>query len=209
MPPDETKLIQDAQAGNLEAFNALVLIYQDSLYTLAYRIMGEPAAAADATQEAFITAYRKLHTYRGGSFKSWLGRIVTNVCYDTLRYHKRRPAIGFDDLPDAERDDGAPIPSPAESPEQAAQRAELNAAIQQCIGALSPEQRLVLVMSDVEGYNYQEIAQGAALSLGTVKSRLSRARNAMRECLQAVRELLPTEYRQSTKDRHTRHTKSS
>ena len=88
---DETRLIQDAQHGDIDAFNRLVLAYQDMVYNQAYRVMGEPFAADDATQEAFISAYRKIKTYRGGSFKAWLLRIVTNACYDELRRRKRRP----------------------------------------------------------------------------------------------------------------------
>ncbi|MFM8322850.1 MAG: RNA polymerase sigma factor [Chloroflexota bacterium] len=88
---DEAGLIHDAQGGDLDAFNRLVLAYQDLVYTQAYRMMGEPAPAEDAAQDAFIAAYRKLDTYRGGSFKAWLLRIVTNICYDELRRRKRRP----------------------------------------------------------------------------------------------------------------------
>lgn len=198
MQPDDQMLIQRTREGSLDAFNQLVLRYQDRVYTLAYRIMGEPASAADAAQEAFITAYRKLDTYRGGSFRAWLMRIATNTCYDTLRYQKRRPATSFEDMPEAERDDGPPIPAPNDTPEQAMQQQELNAAIQDCIHALKPDQRVALVMCDVEDYSYQEIADTVQASLGTVKSRISRARQAVRECLQVVRELLPTEYRQDS-----------
>jgi RNA polymerase sigma-70 factor (ECF subfamily) len=88
---DEVELIQYAQKGDLDAFNRLVLAYQDMVYNQAYRVIGESDAAEDATQEAFISAYRKIHTYRGGSFKAWLLRIVTNACYDELRRRKRRP----------------------------------------------------------------------------------------------------------------------
>src|SRR5688572_21123641 len=90
--PEEQALIQAAQRGKVNAFNTLVLRYQDMIYTLVYRIMGEPASASDATQEAFITAYRRIDTYRGGSFRAWLARIATNTCYDELRRLKRRPA---------------------------------------------------------------------------------------------------------------------
>jgi RNA polymerase sigma-70 factor, ECF subfamily len=197
MQPDEPTLIRRAQGGDLDAFNTLVLAYQDRIYTLAYRIMGSHPPAADAAQDTFIAAYRKLTTYRGGSFKSWLMRIATNTCYDALRYQKRRPATAFEDLPGADIADGPSIPDSAETPEQAAQRAELNQVIQDCITALQPDQRVALVMCDVEGYSYQEIAETAGTTLGTVKSRISRARKAVRECLQGVRELLPSEYRQS------------
>lgn len=193
--PDDQTLITRAQSGDLDAFNSLVLRYQDAVFTVTYRIMHDSGSAADAAQDTFITAYRRLETYRGGSFRSWLLRIATNTCYDLLRYHKRRPATGLDDLVGEDYDDGPPIPDTADSPEEAAQKGELSAAIQQCIGALKDDQKIVLVMSDVEGFSYQEIAETVGAQLGTVKSRLSRARAALRNCLQGVKELLPAEYR--------------
>lgn len=195
MAEDEAQLIRDAQAGDLEAFNALVLRYQDSVYSVTFRIMGDASSADDGTQEAFINAYRRLDTYRGGNFRAWLLRVATNTCYDILRYHKRRPATAVDDLPGGETDDGPPLPDNAQTPEEAFQQTELSNAIQECINALSDDQRVVIVMSDIEGYNYQDIADAIETQLGTVKSRLSRARSNMRKCLQAFQELLPAEYR--------------
>lgn len=192
---DELTLIQRARTGSLDDFNTLVLRYQDRIYTAAYRLLGEPAAAADAAQEAFIRAYRRIDSFNGDNFAGWLGRIVTNICYDELRRGKRRPATSLEELPGADYDDGPALPDEGETPEEAAQRAELNRAIQDCIGALQANQRTVLVMSDVQGMSYQEIADAAGINSGTVKSRLSRARLAMRDCLQAFRELLPAEYR--------------
>ena len=194
-PKDEPTLIARAKRHDLAAFNTLVLAYQDAVFSLTYRIMGDEMSAADATQDAFITTYRRLETYRGGNFRAWLFKIATHTCYDALRYQKRRPATALDELADAEYDDGPPIPDPGLTPEQAVQNHELNAAIQDCINGLNAEQRLVLVMCDIEGYSYQEIADTVNTQIGTVKSRLSRARAGMRQCLQAVAELLPAEYR--------------
>jgi RNA polymerase sigma-70 factor (ECF subfamily) len=195
MSMDENTLITNAQAGDLDSFNSLVLTYQDAVYTLSYRIMGEPARAADAAQEAFITAYRRLETYNGGNFRAWLMRIATNTCYDHLRYEKRRPATGLDDLAGEEFDDGPPIPDDTPTPEEAMQSNELSQAIRGCIQTLQDDQRIALVMSDVEGFSYQEIADVVGVQLGTVKSRISRARSALRGCLQGFKELLPTVYR--------------
>jgi RNA polymerase sigma-70 factor (ECF subfamily) len=192
---DENKLIHAARHGDIDAFNRLVLAYQDTAYTVAYRIIGEPDAAADATQEAFISAYYKLDQFQGERFKSWLLRIVTNACYDELRRRQRRPAASLDGLENVTfRPDPDLNPVP-ESPEQHAQRRELNRAIQDCLDALPDDQRVVAVLVDVEDYAYQEIVAITGLPLGTVKSRLSRARARMRDCLRAVRELLPSEYR--------------
>ncbi len=192
---NEQALIQSARRGSLEAFNTLVLHYQNGVYSLAYRIMGEKESAADAAQEAFIIAFRRLETYRGGNFRSWLLRIATNSCYDELRRRKRRPATPLDELPGAESDDGPALPADTDTPEQAMQQSELQQAIQNCIGDLQLDQRTVLLLSDVEEMSYQEIAEITGVNLGTVKSRLSRARLGVRRCLQSVQELLPGEYR--------------
>ncbi len=196
---DEPSLIAAAKNGDVESFNQLILVYQDMAFTVAYRLIGEPDAAADATQEAFISAFRKLHQFRGERFKSWLMRIVTNACYDELRRRQRRPAASLDALTDNHIDlsPGVDVQlhSAQENPEQAAQRHELSAAIQDCINALPDNQRMIAVLADVEGYPYQEVAEITDLPLGTVKSRLSRARARLRDCLRDLRELLPAEYR--------------
>lgn len=192
---DDQTLIQRALDADLEAFNLLVLRYQNRVYTVAYRIMGDGDSAADAAQDAFLTAYRKLASYRGGSFEGWLTRIVSNLCYDELRRRQRRPADYIEEMPGSEYDDGPPLPADAPTPEQVAQQNDLERALQDCIMGLKDDQRMVLVLSDVQGMSYQEVADNLDINLGTVKSRLSRARLAVRRCLQAVQELLPAEYR--------------
>lgn len=194
----ETQLIQAAKQGDVAAFNRLVLIYQDMAYSVAFRILGEPDAAADATQEAFIAAYRKLHQFKGEHFKPWLLRIVTNACYDELRHQRRRPTLSLEDFHETQSAAEPALHSHAENPEQYVQRDELNAAIQDCLNALPDDQRVVAVLSDIEGYAYQDIATITGWPVGTVKSRLSRARGRLRDCLRAVRELLPAEYRLQT-----------
>jgi RNA polymerase sigma-70 factor (ECF subfamily) len=197
---DEPALIREAQDGGLDAFNTLVLTYQTPVYNLAYRIMGDGDSASDAVQEAFIAAFKNLRHYRGGSFKAWLMRIVTNACYDELRRRKRRPAASLEALtvvekgPDADAE--ASLVSHDESPEDFAQRRELARHLQGCIDRLPDDMRSVVVMSDVMGMDYAEIAASTGAALGTVKSRLSRARARMRDCLrQDVWELLPAAFR--------------
>lgn len=192
---DEKRLVEQARRGDTQAFNRLVLAYQDLAYNVAYRLMGEAEAAADATQDAFLSAYKALSGFRGGSFKAWLLRIVTNACYDQLRLKQRRPSTSLEDLliePDQEpsflRDEG-------EGPEDFALRQELNQVIQKAILTLPLDQRTVLVLSDIQGLSYEEIAQVTQVSLGTVKSRLSRARARLRDQLLAQEELLPDPYR--------------
>jgi RNA polymerase sigma-70 factor (ECF subfamily) len=194
-PSDDAALIARAKRGNLDAYNALVLRHQDSAYTLAYRLMSDSHSAADAVQDAFIAAWRKLDTYRGGSFRAWLLRIVTNRCYDALRSQQRRPTVSIDGGRDEDDPEPLQLPDAGDTPEAAALRRELQRAIQQCISALGDDQRVVLVLSDVEGLSYEDIAEQTRAQLGTVKSRLSRARAAVRDCLQGARELLPGGYR--------------
>jgi RNA polymerase sigma-70 factor (ECF subfamily) len=196
----EADLIAAAQRGSLDSFNALVMLYQDAVFTLAYRVMGDEDSAADAAQEAFINAYRHLDSYRGGSFRAWLLRIATNTCYDELRRRKRRPADSLEDLPGGDSDDGPALPAPTDTPEEAVQQAELAAAIQDCINRLQDDYRITLVMCDVQDFSYQEIAETTGVQLGTVKSRLSRARLAMRRCLEGVQELLPAAFRLTRSD---------
>jgi RNA polymerase sigma-70 factor (ECF subfamily) len=194
---DEVALIQYAQQGDLDSFNRLVLRYQDMVFNQAYRVMGEPAAAEDATQEAFISAYRKLHTYRGGSFKAWLLRIVTNACYDELRRRKRRPTSPLEPTDDYDEEIESPswLADTDEAPEDRAIRTELSAAIQSCLNELSQDFRTVVVLVDIQGMDYAEAADIMGTPLGTIKSRLARARRGLRECLQGFGELLPQAFR--------------
>jgi RNA polymerase sigma-70 factor (ECF subfamily) len=157
--------------------------------------MGEPGAAADATQEAFISASNSLNRFRGGSFKSWLLRIVTHACYDELRYRKRRPQSSLDELTEANESSPLLHSQKSPGPEEHQQQSELDEANENCLEDLPEEQRVAKVICDVEGYDYSEIAEIMATSLGTVKSRISRARSKLRDCLQTSRELLPAVYR--------------
>lgn len=194
---DEEALIQQAKNGDVPAYNRLVLQYQQAVYNVAYRIMGEAQSAEDATQEAFISAYKSLNRFRGGNFKSWLMRIATNACYDELRRRKRRPQSSLDELT-ADNESAAVLRSPVEDPEAQRQKVELMEAVEHCLQTLPDDQRITAVLGDVEGYDYREIAEITRVSLGTVKSRMSRARSKLRECLQGFTELLPASYRLSS-----------
>ncbi len=200
---DEQALIQDALEGKLNAFNSLVLHYQDMAYNVAYRIMGEHGAANDAAQEAFISAYQKLEQYRGGSFKAWLLRIVTNACYDELRRRQRQPVTPLK----PELDDGETLENPywieddSPSPEEEFEESELQEAIQHCINNLDKKFKTILVLVDVEGLDYDTASEIIGRPLGTVKSRLARARERVQECLQGFRELLPDLFRLSSEEK--------
>ncbi|MDY6875031.1 MAG: sigma-70 family RNA polymerase sigma factor [Chloroflexota bacterium] len=192
---DETSLIAAAQQGRVDAFNELVLTYQQQVYNLAYRIMGDPASAADATQEAFISAFQSIARFRGGSFKSYLMRIVANRCYDELRRRKRRPTMSFDDFGDLDEEANPALINGHERPEEYAERQDVTRLIQAGIKMLPPDQRITLVLSDVQGLSYQEIAEATNVPLGTVRSRLARARGKLRDYLHSQGELLPARYR--------------
>ncbi len=194
---DEDALITRAQGGDLEAFNRLVLSHQDALFNAAVRILGDDELAADATQEAFVAAFRGLNGFRGGSFRAWLMRTVTNACYDELRRRKRRPTAPLE--PEGHDGDDVESPrwlvDPELSPEQQAEAAELEHAIQHCLENLPLEFRAVVVMADLQGLDYTEVAAAIRAPLGTIKSRLARARLRLRECLQDFAELLPAAFR--------------
>jgi RNA polymerase sigma-70 factor (ECF subfamily) len=196
---DELALIHNAQRGDLEAFNTLVLAYQDSVFNTAVRILGDDDQAADAAQEAFVSAFRNLTAFRGGSFRAWLLRTVTNACYDELRRRKRRPAVALE----PETGDGEEVETPrwladpALSPEQTLEADELEHAIQHCLDALPADFRAVVVLADIQGLDYSDVALSARVPLGTIKSRLARARLRLRECLRSFGELLPTVFRLS------------
>lgn len=194
---DETALIQSAQKGDLDAFNTLILHYQDMVFNTALRILGDEDMAEDAAQEAFISAFRSLAAFRGGSFKAWIMRTVTNASYDELRRRKRRPTVPLE----PESGDGNEMDSPkwladsAMTPAEKAEADELEHAIQHCLDALPANFRSVVVLADIQGMDYSEVAVALRAPLGTIKSRLARARLRMRECLRGFEELLPASFR--------------
>lgn len=195
MADEERRLVERAQRGDVDSFNALVRAYEGRVYNLCYRMLGDPDSAADAAQDAFLAAFRNLRSFRGGSFRSWMLRIATNACYDVLRQRQRRPSVSLDtDADDDDESSPLQIADAAESPADFALRRELAAAIQRGLVELPDEQRVIVILSDIEGLAYEEIAQITNTNLGTVKSRLSRGRARLRDVLK-VGELLPLRYR--------------
>lgn len=194
---DETALVEQARAGDLDAFNRLVLEYQDMAFNLAARMLSDDDAAADVTQNAFLSAYRSLGSFRGGSFRAWVMRMVTNACYDELRRRKRRPTVALEPVTDDDEEIESPawLADDSASPEEELEKSELDAALQRCLHGLADDFRTVVLMVDVEGLEYQEVAEATGKPLGTVKSRLARARLKMRDCLRQYGELLPSVFR--------------
>lgn len=196
-PVSEKALIQAAQRGDLEAFNLLILRYQNLLFGIALRLLGDEDAAADAVQEAFISAFRRFHTFRGDSLKSWLARVVVNASYDELRKKRRQHSVPLEQL-NAEGDEiesSSWLVDPQADPEIQYESSELENAIQSSLAKLPAVYRLMLVLVDIEGMSYEEAAQAAGIPVGTVKSRLARARVQMQKSLQSSGELLPVSYR--------------
>lgn len=191
---DEQAFVQLSKSGDLQAFNCLVEAYQSRVYNLALRLLGNAEGAADVTQDTFVSAFQGIGKFRGGNFKAWLLRIATNACHDQLRVRKRRPSTSLDAMVD-NPDNPVDFPDRGETPENHALRQELVQTIQSGLSALPFDQRAVIVLSDVQGYTYEEIAAITHSSLGTVKSRLSRGRARLRDFLQEHRELLPHQYR--------------
>lgn len=198
MQPDAGTLetvLKTAQGGDVAAFNTLVEAYQRQVFNVCYRTLGHREDAADATQDALLSAFRGLKTFQGSAagLRGWLLRIAVNACYDHLRRRQRRPADSLDALggadPEHEISPAARVADPAETPEQRSLSAETAEAIQAAIDRLSPDQRLTVILCDVQGLSYDEAAEAMSVELGTVKSRLSRARAQLRDLLVAKGEL--------------------
>ena len=196
-PTPEKTLIRAAQRGDLEAFNQLVLRYQNLLFGIALRLLNDEDMAADAVQEGLISAFRRFHTFRGDSLRSWLARVIVNACYDELRKKRRQHSVPLEQY-NAEGDEIETsywlVDSQAD-PELQFETTELEGAIQRSLNKLPEIYRLMLVLVDIEGLSYEEAALAARVPVGTVKSRLARARLQMQRSLQASGELLPATYR--------------
>ncbi len=194
---DDEALVRAAQHGDLDAFNRLVRTYERQAYAVALRLMRRPELAEDATQDAFIQAYRALDTFRGGSFRAWLMRIVTNRCYDVLRSATRRAADSLDDQMFEAEPHWSSIAAP-DDPVGRATQAELGRLLEGALARLPNDQRLAVILCDVQGYAYEEAAEIMNVAIGTVKSRLSRARSALRAMIREQEQF--AEYRRSFAD---------
>lgn len=185
--PDEAAVVARAADGDRTAFTRLMEHYQSACYGLAWRLLGNADQAADATQDAFIHAYRAIGSFRGGVFRSWLLRITANASYDILRRQQRRPASP---LPDGEEGSALELPDiDAPNPVAEATRSDLYRHLEAALQHLPPDQRTAVVLCDVYGMDYNEVAAMTASALGTVKSRIHRGRLKLRELLAEHREL--------------------
>ena len=185
---DDIELVRGSQGGDLDSFDELVRRHQKMAYNVAFRMLGDTQAAEDATQEAFFSAWRNIGRFRGGSFKAWVLQITANACRDQLRRLKRRPVVPLESLP------YDPPSDSSESPEDFAIRRDTGEHVQRGLTTLSHEQRIAIILCDIQGLSYEEVAEAMGCSLGTVKSRLNRGRTHLRDYLVKM-ELISTEVR--------------
>jgi RNA polymerase sigma-70 factor (ECF subfamily) len=173
-------LLKRARSGDLDGFNDLVTCYQDRLFALVVRMVPDRDQAADAVQEAFFHAFKHLDGFRGGLVRSWLSRIAVNAAMDAQRFKKRRPADPYPELEDESRQ---PPADASADPVTTSLAVERQTALQGALAMITTDQRTAIVLYDVEGYDYGEIANMTGVSLGTVKSRIHRGRLALRDLL--------------------------
>lgn len=186
----DEELVAKSRDGDIDAFEELVHRYERKIYTIAYRLIGNRDDANDLAQEAFLKAFQGIKNFRGeASFQTWLCRITTNVCRDEIRKRCRKPVDHLDDaiiLDEGEVTRQVATQEPG--PEELFEQKELSEQIQKIINTLSPDFRLALVLRDIQGFSYEEISEQLDCSLGTVKSRISRARSYLKEKLLLERE---------------------
>jgi RNA polymerase sigma-70 factor (ECF subfamily) len=199
---DEDQLIVRSQHGDVEAFNQLVVSYQQTAYGAVYRLVGNVDVAADITQDAFIAAFRNIQSFRAGSsFRSWLLRIASNLACDHFRRTQRHPQESLDELSDDdELHSASELSALVETsreldPEAVVLKQELQELIQRGLQLLPLQQRVAVVLCDIEGLSYDEIAAATETTLGTVRSRIARGRARLRNYLDTYQELLPRQYR--------------
>ncbi len=196
---DHTRLPVQDRNGASYCYNCVIEAFQAKGYNLACRMLRDWALAEDVLQESFVSGYRSFSQFRGDNLSAWMMRIIANACRDFLRSRRARPVISLDPLPTAS-DDPTPsavdLPGREESPEESAEREELRRAIVSGLDRLPEERRLAVILVDVQGFSYEEAAQVMDCSTGTVKSRISRGRAALRDYLRTTGELLPSRFRQ-------------
>jgi len=196
MEQNEQLLLEKAKAGDVAAFEELIEAYQKKVFNLALRMIGNADDAADLAQEAFIRIFKAISGFKEqSSFSTWVYRITTNVCLDEIRKRKNRRVISLDE--ELHMDDGdikRQVESDGPRPDEAAEREELRRIVNEAINSLPVEQRTAITLRDLNGMSYDQIAQILDCPAGTVKSRINRARQALKNVLSARRELLYEDY---------------
>jgi RNA polymerase sigma-70 factor (ECF subfamily) len=192
---DERLLLKKSKNGQPDAFERLIAEHQKRVYNIALRMLGNPEDASDAAQEVFIRVFKSLHGFKGqSSFSTWIFRITKNVCLDELRKRKRRNFISIDK--EIDYGDGAvklQIEDERFTPEESAERAELSYNVRNSIAKLPEQHRILIILRDIQNFSYDEIARILQIPDGTVKSRINRARKALREIINGNKELFNVE----------------
>lgn len=193
---DEPLLIHSAQHGDLEAFNLLIERHQNMLFRIALRMLGDDDRAADATQEAWISAFRQICKFRGSNLRPWLTRVVVNICYDEIRRQWRRREVSLQRFnpEEEEMETTLCLADPAPGVEESVDIDEFEKILDEYLQSLIPIYRTMLVLIDIEGLTYEEAASVERVPLGTVRSRLARARMALQQHLRETADLLPARY---------------
>lgn len=196
MSDNENILLEKAKAGDISAFEQLIECYQRKIYNIALRIVGNYDDANDLAQEVLIRIFKSIGSFKQqSSFSTWIYRITTNVCLDEIRKRKNRKVISLDE--EIKLDDGEmkrQIVSDDPLPEDMAEKSEMRKIVNDAINRLSEEHKIVIVLRDIQGFSYEEISQIIKCPEGTVKSRINRARQVLKNILQSKRELLYEEY---------------
>ena len=176
----EVQIVNEVLRGDVNAFEKLVVEYEKNVYAITQRMTGNAEDAADMTQETFIKAYNSLSSFRGDSkFSVWLYRIATNVCLDFLRSRSRKPTVSLSVEDDEGEESQLDIADESQSPETLLERGLTRDAVRRGLDALSPEYRQILLLREIQGLSYEEIADALSLEVGTVKSRIFRARKRL------------------------------
>lgn len=182
LEPADEHLVSLSKDGNLDAFNSLVERYQGPVFNLCLRLVGERGAAEDATQEAFLSAFRSISRFEGGNFRSWIFRIAANEAKDELRRRGRRPALSLQ-APHEDSELEFDFPDTNESAPEQLERGAVAEGIQEALLLLPFDQRQAVLLSDLHGYHYEEIARMTGTNVGTVKSRIHRGRERLRAAM--------------------------
>jgi RNA polymerase sigma-70 factor (ECF subfamily) len=186
----ELELVERSKGGDLAAFEELVVMYQKQVYNLGYRMMGSEEDACDMAQEAFLKAFRSIRKFNGkSSFGTWVYRIAVNVCIDELRRRKKVKLYPVVHNDNPETGSGKLITDTGDLPEERIERQETRKQVQRAINRLAEDYRAIIILRDIQGRTYQEIAEILDINIGTVKSRISRARQSLKEELIALGEL--------------------
>lgn len=196
MPENEKILLDRCCTGDAAAFEALISSYQKKVYNIAYRMLGNIDDASEIAQEVFIKIFRSIRQFKGeAAFSTWVYKIAVNMCLDELRKRKKSRSVYIDEavrLEDGEVE--KQIPGEMPSPEEMTEKNELRGIVENAIKLLDEKHRCVVVLRDIQGMSYEEIAQILNCPLGTIKSRINRARAALRDILNPQKELFIGEY---------------